>query len=291
MSDTTPRCSPTCSHRHRRSMKSSGRYGQCRPNLRRCTAYRLRWSRRDETIAVLVTRLCRSRKASFRTSTSSHLSYHYWKKKVWTATHSATTDRSQSSDHLQDCGASVYVAAGRPRETVAKLQPVPIGVPAVQAWPLHGNSSASTPERCLLCGRQLASNSNFAASTRLVCCTRHEYIASPSTPHVWCIRPSAQLDRIVPGRFTVSRKNLYSAHCCLVWICVIASFGIDHAQYADDTQLYVALDDAKTVLNWPDWFTQSIAELHWLPAHYRIQYKLALITFSVLITQEPTRTD
>ena len=35
---------------------------------------------------------------------------------------------------------------------------------------------------------------------------------------------------------------------------VIASFGIDHAQYADDTQLYVALNDAKTVPNLTDCF-------------------------------------
>ena len=35
---------------------------------------------------------------------------------------------------------------------------------------------------------------------------------------------------------------------------VIASFVIDHAQYADDTQLYVALNDAKTVPNLTDCF-------------------------------------
>ena len=35
---------------------------------------------------------------------------------------------------------------------------------------------------------------------------------------------------------------------------VIASFGIDHTQYADDTELYVALNDAKTVPNLTDCF-------------------------------------
>ena len=35
---------------------------------------------------------------------------------------------------------------------------------------------------------------------------------------------------------------------------VIGSFGIEHAQYADDTQLYVALTDAKTLPNLTDCF-------------------------------------
>ena len=36
-----------------------------------------------------------------------------------------------------------------------------------------------------------------------------------------------------------------------------------------------------------DHITPVLAELHWLPVQYRIQYKLALITFKVLTTQQP----
>ena len=145
-----------------------------------------------ETFAVLVTRLITLSFAEGKIHTTSE------KRRSGQRLIQQLPTDLQSSDHLQDCGASVYVAAGRPRETVAKLQPVPI---SVQAWPLHGNSSTSTPQRCLLFGRQRVSNN--AAPTRLVCCIRydrHEYIASPSTSHVWCMRTSTQLDRIVPGR-------------------------------------------------------------------------------------------
>ena len=36
-----------------------------------------------------------------------------------------------------------------------------------------------------------------------------------------------------------------------------------------------------------DHITPALAERHWLPVQYRIQYKLALITFKVLMTQQP----
>ena len=37
-----------------------------------------------------------------------------------------------------------------------------------------------------------------------------------------------------------------------------------------------------------DHITPVLADLHWLPVQYRIQYKLAVITFKVLTTHEPS---
>src|SRR5258706_7222620 len=36
-----------------------------------------------------------------------------------------------------------------------------------------------------------------------------------------------------------------------------------------------------------DHITPVLADLHWLPVQYRVQYKLALIAFKVLTTQQP----
>jgi len=37
-----------------------------------------------------------------------------------------------------------------------------------------------------------------------------------------------------------------------------------------------------------DHITPVLADLHWLPVQYRIQYKLAVLTFKVLTTQQPS---
>jgi hypothetical protein len=37
-----------------------------------------------------------------------------------------------------------------------------------------------------------------------------------------------------------------------------------------------------------DYISRVLADLHWLPAQSHIQYKLAVITFNVLITQKPS---
>ena len=36
-----------------------------------------------------------------------------------------------------------------------------------------------------------------------------------------------------------------------------------------------------------DHITPVLADLHWLPVRYRIEYKIALITFKALTTQQP----
>jgi hypothetical protein len=43
-----------------------------------------------------------------------------------------------------------------------------------------------------------------------------------------------------------------------------------------------------TVLRLSDRIAPVLADLHWLPVQYRIQYKLAVITFKMLTTHEPS---
>jgi len=77
---------------------------------------------------------------------------------------------------------------------------------------------------------------------------------------------------MVAGRFDYCNAVLYGA----------SSANIDKLQRLQNTLARVVTNTLRR-----DHITPVPADLHWLPVRYRTEYKIALITFKALTTQQP----
>jgi len=77
---------------------------------------------------------------------------------------------------------------------------------------------------------------------------------------------------MVAGRFDYCNAVLYGTSCV----------NIDKLQRLQNTLARVVTNTRRH-----DHITAVLADLHWLPVQYRIEYKIALITFKALTTQQP----
>ena len=77
---------------------------------------------------------------------------------------------------------------------------------------------------------------------------------------------------MVVGRFDYCNAVLYGT----------SSANIDKLQHLQNTLARVVTNTRRR-----DHITPVLADLHWLPVRYRTEYKIALITFKALTTQQP----